>query len=184
MNFTLHAFTRLAKISFDYLHLKDFPLNLFLMPEEKENAKILVVDDKVQMREVLRKFLTAENYLVEMASNGIEALEKFKLDSYDLVLSDIKMPAMEGTALLDEILRIKPDQTVILMTAFGSIEAAVEAIRKGATDYVSKPFQMEEILLRIRRVLKERKLEKLVAVLEEKLDEKNALEKSSEHLSR
>lgn len=147
------------------------------MADEKLNAKILVVDDKEQMREVLRKFLTAENYAVEMASNGVEAFEKFKQNSYDLILSDIKMPSMEGTELLDEILKVNPNQTVILMTAFGSIEAAVESIRKGATDYVSKPFQMEEILLRIRRVLKERKLEKRVADLEEKLHEKNALDK-------
>lgn len=147
------------------------------MTSKGQNAKILIVDDKEQMREVLRKFLTAENYKVEMASNGIEAFEKFRQNNYDLVLSDIKMPAMEGTELLNEILKVKPDQIIILMTAFGSIEAAVEAIRKGATDYISKPFQMEEILLRIRRVLKEKHLEKQVALLEEKLFERNALEK-------
>lgn len=140
-------------------------------------AKILIVDDKEQMREVLRKFLTADGYVVEMAGNGKNALEKFRQNSFDLVLSDIKMPAMEGTELLDEILKIKKDQIVILMTAFGSIEAAVEAIKKGATDYISKPFQMEEVLLRISRALKEKNLKLRVADLEKKLSEKNALEK-------
>ena len=84
-------------------------------------AKILIVDDKDQMREVLRKFLTAEGYTVEMAGDGKNALEKFCQKSFDLVLSDIKMPLMEGTELLDEILKIKKDQIVILMTAFGSM---------------------------------------------------------------
>lgn len=140
-------------------------------------AEILVVDDKEQMREVLRKFLTAEGYAVEMACDGKNALEKFRQKPFDLVLSDIKMPLMEGSELLEEILKIKKDQIVILMTAFGSIEAAVEAIKKGATDYISKPFQMDEVLLRIRRALKEKNLEQRVADLEQKLSEKNALEK-------
>lgn len=141
------------------------------------SAKLLIVDDKEQMREVLRKFLTAENYSVEMAADGKDALEKFKREDFDLVLSDIKMPVMEGTELLDEILKINPNALVILMTAFGSIEAAVEAMKKGATDYISKPFQIEEVLLRISRALKERSLERKVADLEEKLGQKNALQK-------
>jgi DNA-binding NtrC family response regulator len=133
------------------------------------SARLLIVDDKAQMREVLQKFLLAEGYAVETAESAEEALEKFKKGSFDLVLSDIRMPLMDGNELLDSILKIKPDAVVILMTAFGSIEAAVEAIKQGATDYISKPFQMEEVLLRISRALKEKKLEKRVADLEEQL---------------
>jgi len=140
-------------------------------------AKLLIVDDKAQMREVLKKFLAAEDYRIETAESAEEALEKFKQQRFDLILSDIRMPLMDGNELLEEILKIDKTAVVILMTAFGSIEAAVEAIKKGATDYISKPFQMEEVLLRISRALKEKNLEKRVADLEEKLSKKNALEK-------
>lgn len=137
-------------------------------------AKILVVDDKEQMRDVLRKFLVAEGYEVETASNGSEALKKYRQNRFNLVLTDIKMPTMEGTELLAEILKIDENAIVILMTAFGSIEAAVGAIKVGATDYISKPFQMEDVLFRISRALKERVLEKRVADLEAQVEEKFA----------
>jgi two-component system, NtrC family, response regulator HydG len=132
-------------------------------------AKLLIVDDKAQMREVLQKFLVAEGYAVEIAEGAEQALEKFKKGGFDLILSDIRMPLMDGYELLGAILKINPGAVVILMTAFGSIEAAVEAIKQGATDYISKPFQMEEVLLRISRALKEKTLEKRVAVLEQQL---------------
>jgi DNA-binding NtrC family response regulator len=141
------------------------------------SAKLLIVDDKAQMREVLQKFLLAEGYRVETAEGAEEALEKFKNGGFDLILTDIRMPLMDGNELLSAILKIKSDAVVILMTAFGSIEAAVEAIKQGATDYISKPFQVEEVLLRISRALKEKTLEKRVAVLEEQLSQKNALER-------
>ncbi len=145
--------------------------------KKKQSAKILVVDDKEQMRDVLRKFLAAEGYAVETAADGADALSKFAENSFELVLSDIKMPAMDGAELLAEILKINRSAIVILMTAFGSIEAAVEAIRRGATDYVSKPFQMEDVLFRVRRALKEKKLEKRVADLENQIKKQTALEK-------
>jgi len=145
--------------------------------KKKSSAKILIVDDKEQMRDVLRKFLAAEGYAVETAADGADALAKFAANSFELVLSDIKMPAMDGAELLAEILKINPRVIVILMTAFGSIEAAVEAIKRGATDYVSKPFQMEDVLFRIARALKERKLEKRVADLEGEIRKNSAIEK-------
>jgi len=148
-------------------------------PTVKKNprAKILVVDDKDQMRDVLRKFLTAEGYAVETAADGKDALRKFTESEFELVLSDIKMPAMDGAELLDEILKINPQAIVILMTAFGSIEAAVAAIKRGAADYVSKPFQMEDVLFRISRALKERHLEKRVADLESEIQKQTAMQK-------
>lgn len=142
--------------------------------KQNYRARILVVDDKEQMRDVLRKFLIAENYSVETASNGSEALKKYHQNRFDLVLTDIKMPTMEGTELLAEILKIDENAIVILMTAFGSIEAAVGAIKDGATDYISKPFQMEDVLFRISRALKEKVLEKRVADLEAQVEEKFA----------
>ncbi len=149
------------------------------MQTAKQNSrvKILIVDDKEQMRDVLRKFLAAEGYAVETAADGKDALRKFAANSFELVLSDIKMPAMDGAELLAEILKINPQAVVILMTAFGSIEAAVEAIKRGAADYVSKPFQMEDVLFRVARALKERRLEKRVAELETEIKRQTAAQK-------
>jgi len=155
--------------------------NIFHYADQKRQtesrAKILIVDDKEQMRDVLRKFLSAEDYAVETAADGKDALRKFAENSFDLVLSDIKMPVMDGAELLAEILKINPNAIVILMTAFGSIEAAVEAIKHGATDYVSKPFQMEDVLFRISRALKEQRLEKRVAELETRIKTQTAVQK-------
>ncbi len=145
--------------------------------KQNKPAKILVVDDKEQMREVLRKFLAAEKYVVETAENAVEALKKFDETRFDVVLSDIKMPGMDGTELLDEILKKDAQTIVILMTAFGSIEAAVAAIKRGAADYVSKPFQMDDVLFRISRVLKERNLERRVADLENEIQQQTAIQK-------
>jgi len=145
--------------------------------ETKTASKILIVDDKDQMRDVLRKFLLAEKYSVETAENAKQALDKIGQTNYDLILSDIRMPGMDGTELLAEILRQDEHAIVILMTAFGSIEAAVQAIRRGATDYVSKPFQMEDVLFRIRRALNEKNLVKRVADLENQIQKQTAAQK-------
>ncbi len=148
-----------------------------LIAEKNAGAKILVVDDKEPMRDVLRKFLLAENYRVETAESAGKALKKCRAAHFDLILSDIKMPGIDGTELLAELRRVDPQAVVILMTAFGSIEAAVEAIRCGATDYISKPFQMEDVLFRVARALKERKMEKRVADLENQIKHQTAMEK-------
>ncbi len=145
--------------------------------KQNERAKILVVDDKDQMRDVLRKFLAAEGYLVETAADAKDALRKFSEHKFELVLSDIKMPVMDGAELLTEILKIDSQAIVILMTAFGSIEAAVAAIKLGAADYVSKPFQMEDVLFRISRALKEKHLEMRVADLESEIQKQSAMQK-------
>jgi DNA-binding NtrC family response regulator len=155
----------------------EYFLKIALNSLERIMTKILVVDDKEQMRDVLRKFLAAEGYAVTVAANGREALEQLNRAQFDLVLSDIKMPGMDGEELLDEILQSNPQATVILMTAFGSIEAAVAAIKRGATDYISKPFEMDEVLLRVSRALKEKRLERRVADLEQKIEQQTALQK-------
>jgi DNA-binding NtrC family response regulator len=145
--------------------------------KQNPSARLLIVDDKEQMRDVLQKFLTAEGYKTETAANGKEALEKIGRRNYNLILTDIRMPGMDGDELLAEILKRDAEAVVILMTAFGSIEAAVSAIKRGAADYISKPFQMDEVLLRISRALKERNLERRVADLEEKIARHDATRK-------
>src|SRR4030067_3278704 len=94
-------------------------------------------------------------YSVEVAQNGSEAIEKIEKDVFDLVLTDLKMPGMDGLELLKNIKGTRPEVMVILMTAYGSIETAVEAMKMGADDYITKPFNIDHLLLRISKVQKE-----------------------------
>jgi DNA-binding NtrC family response regulator len=121
-----------------------------------ERIKILVVDDEVQVREMLRKNLTQMGgFPVDVASNGVEALEKIEKDVFDLVLTDLRMPEMDGIELLKTIKANRPDILVIIMTAYGSIETAVDAIKRGADDYITKPIDFNDLLLHISKAQKE-----------------------------
>jgi len=121
-----------------------------------ESVKILVVDDEAPVRDVVRKGLSQMGgYSVEVAQNGVEAIEKIEKDVFDLVLTDLKMPEMDGIELLKTIKGTRPEVTVILMTAYGSIETAVEAMRIGATDYITKPIDLNDLLIRISKARKE-----------------------------
>jgi len=118
--------------------------------------KILVVDDEAPIREMLHRGLTQMGgFSVEVAQNGREAIEKFEKDIFDLVLTDVKMPEMDGLELLKLIKGTRPEIIVILMTAYGSIETAVEAIKVGANDYITKPVDFNELLLHISKAQKE-----------------------------
>ncbi len=94
-------------------------------------------------------------YSVEVAQNGVEAIEKIEQDVFDLVLTDLKMPEMDGIELLKTIKGTRPEVMVILMTAYGSIETAVEAMRIGANDYITKPVDLNELLIHISKAQKE-----------------------------
>ena len=113
---------------------------------------ILVVDDEPAQREMISGFLKKQAFDVVVAENGAKALELFRQDSIDLILTDQKMPHLSGLDLLQAVRAINPETPVILMTAFGSIEAAVSAIQGGATDYLTKPLNLDELLYRIRQV--------------------------------
>jgi DNA-binding NtrC family response regulator len=118
--------------------------------------KILVVDDEVLIRDMIRKGLSQMGgYSVEVAQSGLEAIEKMEKDVFDLVLTDLKMPKMDGLELLKTIKGTKPEMMVILMTAYGSIETAVEAMRIGANDYITKPINFDDLLIHISKVQKE-----------------------------
>jgi len=114
--------------------------------------RILVVDDEPAQREMISGFLKKQAFDVVVAENGAKALELFRQDSIDLILTDQKMPHLSGLDLLQAVRAINPETPVILMTAFGSIEAAVSAIQRGATDYLTKPLNLDELLYRIRQV--------------------------------
>jgi DNA-binding NtrC family response regulator len=121
-----------------------------------ESMKILVVDDEAHIREMIKKGLSQMGgYSVEVAQNGAEAIEKIEKDIFDLVLTDIKMPEMDGLELLKNIKGTRPEMMVILMTAYGSIETAVEAMRIGANDYITKPINFDDLLIHISKVQKE-----------------------------
>jgi DNA-binding NtrC family response regulator len=120
--------------------------------------KILIVDDERDIRRALEFVLSREGYSIETASNGIEAVEKLTEGAFDLVITDIKMDGLDGFGVLEKSKKISPSTPVIMMTAFGSVESAVEAMKKGAVDYIVKPFIHDEIKLTISRILEHSKL--------------------------
>jgi DNA-binding NtrC family response regulator len=113
---------------------------------------ILVVDDELAQRELVSGFLKKQGFEVAIAGSGEKALELFRQESFDLVLTDQKMPNMSGLDLLQAIHAINPETAVVLMTAYGTIESAVSSIKGGATDYLTKPLNLDELLYRIRQV--------------------------------
>jgi putative nucleotidyltransferase with HDIG domain len=122
------------------------------------NEKVLVVDDEEAIREVVSTLLEAQGYRCTTCSNGRIALDTFGTDAFDLVLSDIVMPEMDGLKLLAELRRLDPDVPVIMVTAMHDISIALEAIRAGAYDYILKPFEKDQLHLSVRRALEHRRL--------------------------
>ena len=125
-----------------------------------ENAgSILVVDDEPAIRESLEVLLSEANYKVALAAGGLDGLKKLESDLFDLVLLDVMMPDKNGLEVLEEIGRSSPETAVIMITAFGTIENAVRAIKSGAVDYVTKPWDNEKLLLDIRNGIQQRRLQ-------------------------
>jgi DNA-binding NtrC family response regulator len=115
---------------------------------------ILIVDDEPDMLELLRRSLTPElNCRVATAASGEEALKRLSEDAFDLVLADIKMPGMDGLELLEIVKRNNPGQTVVMMTAFGQVDTAVNAMKSGAYDFITKPFEHDALVLRLEKAL-------------------------------
>ncbi len=127
--------------------------------------KILIVDDELNMRLVLQAMLKKEGYAVTTASNGMEALKILKVDQMDIVVTDLKMPKLDGMGLLGEIIRDYPSIPVIIITAHGTIATAVDALKKGAFDYITKPFEQDELKQVIQKAVKTRRLDEDEALL-------------------
>lgn len=124
-----------------------------------EQPRVLVVDDEPVIREVLAEFLSMEGFWVRTADHGGSALTELSRHAFDIVLSDLKMPTMGGIELLAAIRTHTPSVVTVLMTGFGTVETAIEAMKQGAYDYILKPFKMEEVVHTLRRALEKRQLE-------------------------
>ena len=129
------------------------------MAAQDDSPLILVVDDESVIREILADFLAMEGFQVRTAPDGKAALGELSRGQFDLVLSDLKMPNVGGIELLDAISRHSPNVVTIIMTGFGTVETAIDAMKRGAYDYIMKPFKMEEVVHTVRRGLERRKLQ-------------------------
>src|SRR5271170_1894664 len=139
-------------------------------------CRILVVDDEESIREFFEIMLKREGYEVFTAPNGKEALEALKRQPADLIISDIQMPEMSGMELLSKVREMDPEMVVIMITAFGSTETAVEAMKLGAYDYVLKPFKIDEVKIIIRQALEKRSLRMENVALKRELGTKYAFD--------
>jgi DNA-binding NtrC family response regulator len=128
--------------------------------------KILIVDDEVNMRLVLQAMLKKEGYEVVSASDGLEAMEILQATSIDVVVTDLKMPRLDGMGLLGRMIREYPSTPVIIITAYGTVATAVDALKKGALDYISKPFEQDDLKNVIQKAIRTRRLNEDEAMLD------------------
>jgi DNA-binding NtrC family response regulator len=131
--------------------------------------KILIIDDERPIRSTLRDILEYEKFEVEEAVDGLEGLEKIKKGNFDLIFCDIKMPKMDGLEVLSKIQEINAEVPVIMISGHGNIETAVEAIKKGAYDYISKPPDLNRLLITVKNALDKSKLITETKVLKKKI---------------
>jgi two-component system response regulator PilR (NtrC family) len=133
---------------------------------------VLVIDDEEIMREVLEALLTREGYEVRLAPSGPEGLELARSMPFDAAIVDVMMPAMDGLTVLDELKKIDDDLSVIMITAFASVDTAVAAMKRGAFDYITKPFKNDEVLVVLRNAVERQRLETENRVLRQNLQER------------
>jgi response regulator RpfG family c-di-GMP phosphodiesterase len=130
-----------------------------LSAEPAESARILVVDDERVIREILAEFLALEGFSVNTVEDGEKALTELRLNPYDLLITDLKMPRLSGLQLLEKIEQERLGVLTVLMTGFGTVETAIEAMKKGAYDYLLKPFKVEEVIHVVDRALYRQRLQ-------------------------
>jgi two-component system response regulator AtoC len=136
------------------------------MPE----TRVLVIDDEESLRHMLASFLAKEGFVVSTAENGAEALARAKETRHAVVLCDVVLPDVDGLRLVEQLREVDHHQLILVMSAYGSLETAIEAVRRGARDYLSKPFQPQELLLKIRRLIEEERLRAENMRLQRELD--------------
>jgi DNA-binding NtrC family response regulator len=134
-------------------------------------GSILVVDDEKGQREILGTILKKEGYAIEAVPGAREALELMETGEYDIILTDLKMQGMSGMELLERIVEDNPRQCIVIMTAHGTIDSAVEAMKKGAFDYLEKPLEREDLLMTLQRAFDHLALVRENRLLQKKLEE-------------
>ena len=132
-------------------------------------AKLLIIDDEKSIRKTLREILEYEKYLVDEASDGVEGIAMIQKEKYDIVLCDIKMPKMDGIEVLDKIMQLSSDTPVVMISGHGNIETAVEAVKKGAFDFIAKPLDLNRLLVTIRNAMDKSTLVTETKVLKKKV---------------
>jgi len=133
-------------------------------------AKTLIVDDEVAVRDSLKELLEIDDYPTDTVGTGEEALQLLEKESYELVLLDLKLPGIQGIEVMRQIHRIAPETKVIILTGYGSLETAVEALRAGAEDYIEKPYDVPEILDSVGQALTKKALRKRKVLIIEQMD--------------
>ena len=121
-------------------------------------GSILVIDDEEIMREILEALLVRDGYEVRLAADGAEGLELARSMPFDAAVVDVMMPGMDGLAVLDELKKIDDDLAVVMVTAYASVDTAVDAMKRGALDYITKPFKNDEVLLVLRNAVERKRL--------------------------
>lgn len=132
-------------------------------------GSLLIVDDEKSLRSVLKVLLEGEGFRVDEAKSGLEGLERVQKTEYDAIILDLRLPDIDGIEVLERIMEKFPSTKVILLTAYGSIQNAVDAIKRGAYDYLTKPFEPEEVIASLDRAIKQRRLEVELETLKEQL---------------
>jgi DNA-binding NtrC family response regulator len=132
-------------------------------------ASVLVIDDERAIRNVLKEILSNEGYLTEEAADGEEGLKKFQQNKYDVVFCDIKMPKMDGLEFLEKATQLNADVPIIMISGHGNIETAVEAVKKGAFDFISKPPDLNRLLITLRNAVEKKDLTVETKVLKRKI---------------
>jgi len=132
-------------------------------------AKILIVDDEMPIRRTLREILEFEQYDVDEATDGLECLAKVQKEKYDVIIMDIKMPKMDGIEALERLQILSPETPVVMVSGHGNIETAVDAVKKGAFDYISKPPDLNRMLITIRNAMEKADLVNTTRVLQKQV---------------
>ncbi len=135
-------------------------------------TKILVIDDERSIRNTLKDILGFEGYIVEVAENGLFGIEMAKSNDFDIILCDIKMPEIDGIEVLEKIMEMKPETTVVMISGHGNIDTAVEAIKKGSFDFIVKPLDLNRLLITIRNAGEKTVLVKETKVLKQKINKR------------
>jgi len=139
-------------------------------------GRILIIEDEKSLKEVLRILLEEEGYEITAASNGLEGMDYIQNDIFDLVVTDIKMPKADGFEVLKKVKEISPSTIVIMITAFGTTESTIEAMKLGAYDYIHKPFKIDEIRHVIQKAFEKKNLSEELSLLREKIKSSSGLE--------